>query len=135
MKKVNRSLGQVALLMPPLSPCLKDAFEKFKQDFQAPKLPEGKCIEPPTSTSKWYKVRQPCFEDRLQELKSDFAKNSQKNLWLLLLILLLFATPWKSVRTVSSLLSRKSKARFKQVPILKKQSDGAMRQPVTTLKF
>ena len=31
-------------------------------------------IKPHTSTSKWYKVGQPCFEDRLQELNTDFAK-------------------------------------------------------------
>ena len=58
----------------PLSPYLKDAFEKFEQDFQASNLPEGKYIKPPTSTSKWYKVGQPCFEDKLQELKLDSAK-------------------------------------------------------------
>ena len=68
-----RPRGPSAML--PLSPYLKDDFEKFEQDFQASNLPEGKCIKPPTSTSKWYKVRQPCFEDKLQELNLDFAKN------------------------------------------------------------
>ena len=57
-----------------LSPYLKDAFEKFEQDFQAANLPEGKYIKPPASTSKWYKVGQPCFEDNLQE-KSIFQKS------------------------------------------------------------
>ena len=60
--------------MLPLSPYLKDAFEKFEQDFLASNLPEGKYIKPPASTAKWYKVGQPCFEDKLQELNSDFAK-------------------------------------------------------------
>ena len=60
----------------PLSPYLKDTFEKFEQDFLASNLPEGKNIKPPASTAKWYKVRQPCFEDKLQELNSDFAKIS-----------------------------------------------------------
>ena len=49
MQKANRSLDQGALLasaMLPLSPHLKDAFEKFEQDFQAANLPEGKYINP-----------------------------------------------------------------------------------------
>ena len=59
----------------PLSPFLKDAFKKFERDFQATNLPEGKYIKPPASTSMWYKVEQPCFEDRLQELNTDFFRN------------------------------------------------------------
>ena len=31
-------------------------------------LPEGKYIKPPPSTAKWYKVGQPCYEDKIQEL-------------------------------------------------------------------
>ena len=61
-------------VMLPLSPYLKDAFEKFEQDFLASNLPEGKYIKPPAATAKYYKVRQLCFEDKLQELNSDFAK-------------------------------------------------------------
>ena len=53
--------------MLPLSTQLKLAFIKFKQDFQAANLPEGKYIKPPASTSKWYKLEQPCFEVKLQE--------------------------------------------------------------------
>ena len=56
--------------MLPLNPILKDAFEKFEQDFLASNLPEGKCIKPPASTAKYCKVGQPCFEDKLQELQS-----------------------------------------------------------------
>ena len=65
MQKANRSLGQKAFQ---LCPYLKDAFEKFEQEFQATNLPEGKYIKPPASISKWYIVGQPCFENKLQEL-------------------------------------------------------------------
>ena len=68
-----RPRGPSAML--PLSPFLKDAFEKFEQDFLASNLPEGKYLKPPASTAKYYKVGQPCFEDKLQELNSDFAKS------------------------------------------------------------
>ena len=60
--------------MLPLNPILKNAFEKFEQDFLASNLPEGKYIKPPASTAKYYKVGQPYFEDKLQELNTDFAK-------------------------------------------------------------
>ena len=40
----------------------------------ASNLREGKCIIPPASTAKYYTVGQPCFEDKLQELNTDFAK-------------------------------------------------------------
>ena len=62
--------------MLPLSPYLKDAFEKFEQDFLPSNLPEGKYVKPLSSIAKYYKVGQPCFEDKLQELNSDFAKIS-----------------------------------------------------------
>ena len=67
-----RPKGPSAML--PLSPILKDAFEKFEQDFLASNLPEGKYIKLPASTAKYYKVGQVCFEDKLQELNTDFAK-------------------------------------------------------------
>ena len=60
--------------MLPLNSVIKDAFDKFDQDFQAANLPEGKYIKPPPSTAKWYKVGQPCYEDKIQELNTDFAK-------------------------------------------------------------
>ena len=60
--------------MPPLNSIIKDAFDKFDQDFHAANLPEGKCIKAPPSTAKWYKVGQPCYEDIIQELNTDFAK-------------------------------------------------------------
>ena len=60
--------------MLPLNSVIKDAFDKFDQDFQAANLPEGKYIKPPPSTAKWYKVGQPCYEDKIQQLNTDFAK-------------------------------------------------------------
>ena len=67
-----RPRGPSAML--PLSSHIKDAFDKFEQDFLACNLPEGKYIKPPTSTAKWYKLGQPCFEDKMQELNTDFPK-------------------------------------------------------------
>ena len=43
-------------------------------DFQAANLPEGKYIKPPPATTKWYKVGQPCYQEKFQELNTDFAK-------------------------------------------------------------
>ena len=53
----------------PLSSVIKDAFDKFQHDFKA-----GKYVKPPPSTSKWYRVGQPCYQDKYQELNTDFAK-------------------------------------------------------------
>ena len=39
--------------MLPLNSIIKDAFDKFDQDFQAANLPEGKYIKAPPSTAKW----------------------------------------------------------------------------------
>ena len=64
--------GPSAMLL--FSPQLKDAFVQFEHNFQATNLPEGKYIKNPASTSKWYKLGQHCFEDKLQELNTDFAK-------------------------------------------------------------
>ena len=47
----------------PLSSHIKDAFE---HDFPASNLPEGKYVKTPPSTAKWYKVGQPCYEDKIQ---------------------------------------------------------------------
>ena len=59
--------------MLPLGSVIKDAFDKFEHDFQAANLPEGKYIKPP-STAKWYKVGQPCYGEKIQELNRDFVK-------------------------------------------------------------
>ena len=67
---LNDAAGQQELrprgpsAMFPLSPHLKDAFEKFEHDFQAANLLEGKCIKSTDSTSSWYKLGQFCFEDK-----------------------------------------------------------------------
>ena len=58
----------------PLSSVIKDAFDKFQHDFKAANLAEGKYVKPPPSTSKLYKVGQPTFQDKIQELNTDFAK-------------------------------------------------------------
>ena len=58
----------------PLSSHIKDAFDKFEHDFLASNLPEGKYIKPPPSTAKWYKVGQLCYEDKIQQLNTDFSK-------------------------------------------------------------
>ena len=67
-----RPRGPSAMLT--LNSILKDVFEKFEQDFLASNLPEGKYIKPPASTAKYYKVGQPCFQNKIQELNTDFAK-------------------------------------------------------------
>ena len=59
-----RPRGPSAML--PLSAYLKDAFEKFEQDFL------DKYVKPPASKAKYYKTGQPCFEDKLHELNTDF---------------------------------------------------------------
>ena len=67
-----RPRGQSSML--PLSSVIKDAFDKFEHDFKVANLPEGKYIKPPPSTTKWYKVGQPCYEEKMQELNTDFSK-------------------------------------------------------------
>ena len=71
-KQELRPRGPSCML--PLNSIIKDAFDKFDQDFQAANLPEGKYIKAPPFTAKWYKVGQPCYEDKIQELNTDFAK-------------------------------------------------------------
>ena len=41
-------------------------------------LPEGKYIKPPPSTTKWYKVGQPCYEDKIQEFKYGLGMRRQE---------------------------------------------------------
>ena len=57
--------------MLPLNSIIKDAFDKFDQEFQTANLPQCKYIKAPPSTAKWYKVGQPCYEDKIQELNAD----------------------------------------------------------------
>ena len=67
-----RPRGSSSML--PLSSVIKDAFDKFENDFQAANLSEGKYSKPPPFTAKGYKVGQPCYEEKIQELNTDFAK-------------------------------------------------------------
>ena len=60
--------------MLPLNSVIKDAFVKFDHDFQAANLPEGKYIKAPPSTAKWYKVAQPCYEDKISGVEYRFSK-------------------------------------------------------------
>ena len=60
----------------PLSSVIKDVFDKFEHDFKAANLLEGKYIKPPPSTTKWYKVEQPCYEEKIQELNTHFSTQS-----------------------------------------------------------
>ena len=60
--------------MLPLSSVIKGPFDKFEHDFQVANLPEGKYIKPPPSTAEWYKVGQLCYDDKIRELNTDFAK-------------------------------------------------------------
>ena len=155
-----RPRGPSAML--PLSPVLKDAFEKFEQDFLGSNLPEGKYIKPSASTAKYYKVGQPCFEDKLQELKTDFAKicispkpswapvakiplhilkeleqQSRQNLSTINFTAtfagILHATLfWKRAFTVPGLLSGRPKTKFWMGLTLGSSSNGAIRMSVIT---
>ena len=155
-----RPRGPSAML--PLSPILKDTFEKFEQDFLASNLPEGKYIKPPASTAKYYKVGQPCFEDKLQELNLDFAKicispkpsgapmgkvhlqvlkelehQARQNLYTINFT----ATFAKTASTCNTTMEKcqhslkRLKARFRRVLILKKLQGVAMNTPVTILRY
>ena len=59
--------------MLPVRPTLKEALDKFGQDFKVANLPEGKFIKPPPSTAKWYKLGNSSLEEKMQELNTDFA--------------------------------------------------------------
>ena len=148
----------------PLSSVIKDAFDKFQHDFKAANLPEGKYIKPPPSTSKWYRVGQPCYQDKYQELNTDFAKicitpkpsgapmgkvPPTKNWSIrlgkisqpsisplpLLKLHLLAMLPLRSVNIVLSQLSRRLRHRSRKVPILVKQQSADMRKSVSTWIF
>ena len=145
--------------MLPLNPILKDAFEKFEQDFLASNLRECKYIKPPASTAKYYQVGQ----DKLQELNTDFAKilSPLGPLWarfpykfsrklntklggislpsisqlLSQRLPLLVTQLWRSVSTVSRLPLRGLKARSRRVLILKELPGVTMNTPVTILRL
>ena len=58
--------------MLPLNSIIKDAKQQIYLIIVGNNLP-GKYIKAPPSTAKWYKMGQPCYEDKIQELNTDFA--------------------------------------------------------------
>ena len=57
----------------PANPALKEELTKWEQDFQNLNLTEGKFPKTPQATGKYYKMVDPCFEERMQELNTKFA--------------------------------------------------------------
>ena len=56
----------------PANPALKEELTKWEQDFQNLNLTEGKFPKAPQATGKYYKMVDPCFEERMQELNRKF---------------------------------------------------------------
>ena len=56
----------------PANPALKEELTKWEQDFQNLNLTEGKFPKAPQATGKYYKMADPCFEERMQELNRKF---------------------------------------------------------------
>ena len=69
-KQEARSKGPPTLL--PANPALKEELTKWEQDFQNLNLTEGKFPKAPQATGKYYKMVDPCFEERMQELNRKF---------------------------------------------------------------
>ena len=67
-----RPRGPSAML--PLSPYLKMPLRNLTRTSWPLIYLRVNILNPPASTAKYYKVGQPCFEDKLQELNTDFAK-------------------------------------------------------------
>ena len=61
--------------MVPVGHSLKEALDKFKQDFQAANLPGGKFINSPPSTAKWYKLGQLVLRTKYKNLILIFQKS------------------------------------------------------------
>ena len=105
--------GPSAML--PLSPYLKDAFERFEQDLLASNLPESKYIKPQASTAKWYKgdslvLRTLNFRSLIQILpRSVFLLNPLGLLWA--------RFPYKFLRNLSTKLGRTSLPSILQLPL------------------
>ena len=123
--------------MLPLSSVIKDAFDKFEHDFQATNLPEGKYIKPPPSTAEWYKVGQPCYEEKIQELNTDFAKicitpkppGAPMGKVPLPILKELEHQARQNISTLN--FTAASDLRSRKVPILKKQQNVDMSKPVS----
>ena len=84
----------------------------------AANLPEGKYIKPPASTAKYYKVGQPCFEDKIQELSTQVLKElehqARQNLSAINFTATLAKTA-SSCNTVMEKCQHSIKASFKRV--------------------
>ena len=52
----------------PANPTLKEELTKWEQDFQNLNLTEGKFPKAPQARGRWYKMVDPCFEERMQQL-------------------------------------------------------------------
>ena len=144
--------------MLPVSPTLKEALNKFEQDFKALNLKREIYYLSP-STAKWYKLGNPSFEEKMQELNTDFASicispNLLEPLWVKFpfslstrpgkisvpstfrlhsIRFLLSATSlWKVAGTALRLLLNGSKLKYKKVLTLKGQPEMVMRRPMTT---
>ena len=79
--------------MLPLNSIIKNAFDKFIRTFKTANLPEGKYIQPPPTTVKWYQLGQSCYEDNTRAeyrlAKICFSPKSSGLLWSRLLFLFL----------------------------------------------
>ena len=136
--------------MLPLNSIIKDAFDKFDQDFQATNLPEGKYIKAPPSTAKWYN-----YEDKTQDLNTDFAKicispkpfgapmskvplpilkelepQARQNI-----STLNFTTTFAKTSSCNSTLEKCQHSSRRSNPILKRQQSVDTRKPVNTWIF
>ena len=71
----NKNLGLESTFLPAYL-SLKEVLELCEQDFKVANLPEGKFIKPPSATGKWYKMADPCFEEKIQNLNGYFANRN-----------------------------------------------------------
>ena len=69
-QQVGRPEGPSTFLS--ANPALKDELLKWEQDFENLNLTEGKSPKAPQTTGRWYKMVNPCFEEKMQELNRKF---------------------------------------------------------------
>ena len=69
-KQEARPKGPFTFL--PANPALKEELTKWEEDFQNLNLTEEKFPKAPQATGKYYKMVEPCFEERMQELNRKF---------------------------------------------------------------
>ena len=66
----------------PANPALKEELRKWEQDFQNLNLTEEKFPKAPQATGKYYKMVDPCFEERMQELNRNICISPPDLKWL-----------------------------------------------------